>query len=234
MKTDAKGRGGRRTVGGERGAEYQRPKLGKRVAHKERTKEKILKAALELFRKKGFESTATKEISRRAGIAEGTLFNYFRTKDDIALYFFERETEFVIEWYQGQKRLQKAPLEEKLFAIIQKQLEYLSTYESFIGSVILRAFQPASKLIPLSVESQYLQSRYLKFIGEIIELDIGNQGMGLLSSFGPHMFWAFYMAVLMHWLNDHSKNKEATLAFLDRGLKIGVAIANGRYSNGQR
>lgn len=205
---------------------------GKRAANKEQTKESILKEALTLFRKKGLEGTTTKEISRKAGIAEGTLFNYFKTKDDIALYFFEKETEFVIAWYQKQKNLQEAPLEEKLFAVIQKQLEYLATYESFIGAVIFRAFQPASKLSPLSVESQYLQSRYLKFIGEIVEADKGYQP-GPLSVFGPHVFWMFYMGVLMHWLRDESKHKESTLAFLDRGLKIGIAIAHGGYSNGR-
>lgn len=208
-------------------------RTGKRARHKEKTKEKILQIALGLFRKKGFDHTTTKEISRRAGIAEGTLFNYFKTKDDIALYFFESETESVIGWFGSQKRLQDAPLEEKLFAIIQKQLDYLASYESFICSVLFRAFNPASKLSPMSVESQYLQSRYLRFISGIIEESVAKKEINSLGYFGPYMFWIFYMGILMHWAYDRSKNKESTLAFLDRGLKIAVSIANGRYSNGR-
>jgi len=50
-----------------------------------------LRAALDLFAEKGFYRTTTKAISKKAGIAEGTLFNYFETKEDLALYFFERE-----------------------------------------------------------------------------------------------------------------------------------------------
>src|SRR5947209_9685589 len=112
-----------------------RPKSGKRDLKKEKTKEQILSAALQLFREKGIEGTTTKQISRKAGIAEGTLFNYFKTKEDLALYFFQKETDELIKWFQGDSRLQKAPLPEKLFAIIHRQLEYIEPYEDFIGAV---------------------------------------------------------------------------------------------------
>src|SRR5262252_9487599 len=81
---------------------------GRRDLKKERTKEQILAAALELFREEGIEATTTKQISKRAGIAEGTLFNYFKTKEDLALYFFQKETDDLISWFRAEKRLQKA------------------------------------------------------------------------------------------------------------------------------
>src|ERR1043165_2472174 len=111
-----------------------RSRTGKREQNKERTKEQILNAALELFRKQGLDETTTKQISRKAGIAEGTLFNYFKTKEDLALFFFQKETNDLIEWYRSQRQLQKAPLSEKLFAIIHRQLEYIGPYEDFIGA----------------------------------------------------------------------------------------------------
>lgn len=51
-------------------------------------KNAILEAAMEVFAERGLESSPTSEISRRAGVAEGTLFTYFKTKDDLinALY----------------------------------------------------------------------------------------------------------------------------------------------------
>src|SRR5215469_17143525 len=104
-------------------AQKQKPgKLspGRREQNKERTKERILVAALELFREKGLEGTTTKQVSKKAGIAEGTLFNYFKTKEDLALYFFQKETENLIDWFRADTRLQKAPLPEKLFAIIHR------------------------------------------------------------------------------------------------------------------
>ena len=85
-------------------------KPGKREENREQTKRAILKAALELFSKRGFYRTKTKEISRKAGIAEGTLFNYFRTKEDLALYFFQQQIADLIDGYQQDQCLKDAPL----------------------------------------------------------------------------------------------------------------------------
>lgn len=45
------------------------------------TKEKILNSALELFIENGFSETATSLISKKAGVATGTLFHHFASKD---------------------------------------------------------------------------------------------------------------------------------------------------------
>ncbi len=81
------------------------PRAGKRDENKAETKKRILAAALDLFSKKGFYQTTTKEISTKAKIAEGTLFNYFKTKEDLALYFFELEVDGLIKWYGAEERL---------------------------------------------------------------------------------------------------------------------------------
>jgi AcrR family transcriptional regulator len=43
----------------------------------------ILDAATRLFAERGLAAAPTSEISKRAGVAEGTLFTYFETKDDL-------------------------------------------------------------------------------------------------------------------------------------------------------
>ena len=49
----------------------------------------IMDAALKLFTERGFHGTSTAQISKEAGVATGTLFNYFPTKEDLinSLYF---------------------------------------------------------------------------------------------------------------------------------------------------
>lgn len=46
-------------------------------------KEKILKAATELFARKGFNGTAASEIAQRAGVAHGTVFHHFKSKENL-------------------------------------------------------------------------------------------------------------------------------------------------------
>ncbi|WHH61563.1 TetR/AcrR family transcriptional regulator [Petroclostridium sp. X23] len=44
---------------------------------------RILDAAAKIFSQKGFSAATTNEIAKEAGIAEGTIFRYFRTKKDL-------------------------------------------------------------------------------------------------------------------------------------------------------
>jgi AcrR family transcriptional regulator len=199
-------------------------KTGKRTANKEKTKSAILSAALKLFAEKGFYNTSTRAISRKAGIAEGTLFNYFETKEDLALYFFEREMDGVMAWYEGDRRMQRADLSEKLFAIIHHFLERLEPYQEFIGAVYLRALAPASKLSPWSLQNQERHLRYLKFIRKILAEAEGEGQLPHVGDFGAYAFGIFHLAMTTYWLQDRSPGKEQTLALLDRCLKLTAQV----------
>jgi AcrR family transcriptional regulator len=206
------------------GRAQARTPRGKRVENKEKTRRAILRVALELFAGKGFYHTTTKAISRKAGIAEGTLFNYFETKEDLALYFFEQELVEVIEWYERDRRVKRAALAEKLFAIIHHFLERLAPYEEFIGAVYLRALAPASKLSPWSLQTQERNLRYLRFIrGILAEAEAAGE-FPPVGDFGAYAFGLFHLAIITYWLRDRSRGKEQTLALLDRCLKLGAHV----------
>lgn len=55
---------------------------------------KIMDAALKLFVERGFHGTSTAEIARTAGVATGTLFHYFKTKEELInrLYLYTKES----------------------------------------------------------------------------------------------------------------------------------------------
>ena len=201
-----------------------KPKAGKREQNKEKTRQKILEAALHLFRKKGFQFTTTKAISRKADIAEGTLFNYFESKEDLALYFFDQQLDDAIAWYRSEENLADAPVTEKLFALINRNLEAIEPYEDFIGAVYLRALQPRSKLHPLSLESQERNIRYLRFLQEILDEAEENGEIPPLGQMGPYAVGLFYIGIITYWLNDTSPGKGRTLAFLDRALQLGTSF----------
>jgi TetR/AcrR family fatty acid metabolism transcriptional regulator len=53
--------------------------------------EKILEAAISVFAEKGFHHARIADIARRAGVADGTIYLYFRNKDDVLLTIFEEK-----------------------------------------------------------------------------------------------------------------------------------------------
>lgn len=46
-------------------------------------KKKVLLAALDLFSNNGFHATTTANIAKKAGVSEGTIYKYFKSKDDL-------------------------------------------------------------------------------------------------------------------------------------------------------
>lgn len=55
--------------------------------------DQILDAAAALFGRKGFHRTTTKDIALEAEVSEGTLYNYFKSKDDMLIGIITRVTE---------------------------------------------------------------------------------------------------------------------------------------------
>jgi AcrR family transcriptional regulator len=67
------------------------PIASKREQGKLERKERLYEAALTLFRLQGYEATTVDQITRQAGLAKGTFFNYFPTKDAVLRYMGTRE-----------------------------------------------------------------------------------------------------------------------------------------------
>jgi AcrR family transcriptional regulator len=58
---------------------HRRPKGDKR----DRTKAKLLQAAMELIRAKGFEKTTLAQVAERAGVTTGSIYGNFRNRDEL-------------------------------------------------------------------------------------------------------------------------------------------------------
>ena len=54
-----------------------------RTSKKEIKRESIIQAAIEVFSKKGFQASTISEIAERAGVADGSIYQYFKNKEDL-------------------------------------------------------------------------------------------------------------------------------------------------------
>jgi AcrR family transcriptional regulator len=62
------------------------------VKEAEERRNEILDAAAELFERKGFDGTSTNDILEKVGIARGTLYYHFKSKEDIMDTYIERHS----------------------------------------------------------------------------------------------------------------------------------------------
>lgn len=57
--------------------------LSRREIKKQETRQRLLEIALRLFCEQGYDATPVEQITKTAGVAKGTFFNYFETKEAI-------------------------------------------------------------------------------------------------------------------------------------------------------
>ena len=82
QRPPAKNRPDRRPRGGRAaGHAAKAPASGTREARSAERREAILSAALEEFAARGFEAARLDDVARRAGVAKGTIYLYFRDKE---------------------------------------------------------------------------------------------------------------------------------------------------------
>lgn len=60
-------------------------------------RERILEAALTVFAERGFYNAKVSEVARAAGVADGTIYLYFKNKDDLLIQLFEDRMDFLIQ-----------------------------------------------------------------------------------------------------------------------------------------
>lgn len=67
------------------------PAHGRRERRSAETRERLFRASLDLFARKGFTETTVEDITEAADVGKGTFFNYFPSKDHILLAFGEMQ-----------------------------------------------------------------------------------------------------------------------------------------------
>ncbi len=117
-------------------------------------------------------------------------------QEDIALHFFGMEVDHAIAAVRADKRLRKAPLDEKLFALVQQQLEFLAPYEKFIAPRWCRPCGRDRDSVCSPIRWKRPQARYLAFVEQLIDEARPSKSAWPLTEWAPRAFWLFYLAVI--------------------------------------
>lgn len=198
------------------------------TATKSATRQRILEAAKGLFLGEGWNNTTTREIATTAGIATGTLFNYFPTKEAIAAALIAEALEGAAEEFG---RTQENSLEADLFTLIWSGLWRLRDYRRFLGQALDTVFSPLARSSPESA-GEALRVDHL----ELVDAAISAHGYsGPRSPVTVQLYWTLYLGIFAFWAADDSPGQEDTLALLDRSLKLFVAsLSMGQEGTNER
>ena len=100
-----------------------------------RTKRKIFEASMKLFAEKGYDATSVEEITATVGVAKGTLYYHFSSKEEI-FNFLVGEGMKLLQNSIEIKTSTKPNSIEKLKAVILIELKVLKKYENIISIIL--------------------------------------------------------------------------------------------------
>ncbi|MBE0684291.1 MAG: TetR/AcrR family transcriptional regulator [Anaerolineales bacterium] len=98
----------------------------------------IFHQVVNVFLKKGFQETSMREIAEAAGLGKSTLYDYFKTKDDILLYFFEDQLNDLTGAAQ-KIALQNIEASKRLRQVMKAHMEFLQANKSLFMKLSLEA-----------------------------------------------------------------------------------------------
>jgi len=182
---------------------------------KQQTRKRILAAAKQLFARQGFDETATRHITDAAGVATGTLFNYFANKEAIVLTLAEEAVQNGVDDF-WKRRHETELLEEDIFALIAAQLRRLRPLRSFMQAMLDALLHPAADA---NGTTGALRAAHFEALHAVLR----QHGMDdALSTAAAQMHWSLYVGVLSFWCRDRSPKQEDTLAMIDQSIQMFV------------
>lgn len=190
------------------------------------TRQRILDVAQQEFARHGFEATTTRDLAQAAEIAVGTLFNYFPTKESIALCLVGEASAEADEQFEAslaREAEEPLSLEEELFAHVAAVLRKLKPFRKYLTAVLETALSPLAQEGTEGGVS--LRATHLEVVCRIVSRHGGNES---LSTLALHLYWTLYTGVLAFWAADKSPRQEDTLALLDQSLAMFVGWLNIR------
>ena len=189
----------------------------------EQTRERILDAALELFRERGFEETTMRAIADTAGVAVGNAYYYFRAKEYLVQAFYERTHE---EHLEASREIleQERDFEKRLLGVMRKKIDTAMPYHQLSGVLFRTAGDPRSPINPFSHDSEPLRAKATALFQEILEGSDMKVSNKRLKAELPNLLWLFHMGILLFWIHDDSPGCVRTYRFVDRTVSLVVRL----------
>jgi AcrR family transcriptional regulator len=196
--------------------------LGVATAKAEETREKILDAALQLFRQRGFDETTMRDIAAEAGVATGAAYYYFRSKEEMVMAFYGRtadEARDLIPAHVARSR----DLRKRIRGIIDTKLQQFEEHRRLMVALVRIGIDPKHPLSPFGDETKAMREESVEHF-RIAIVDSTPAVPKDLASDLPQLLWLYQMGVILFWMFDESRDQRRTRALLDGTIDLVIRL----------
>lgn len=127
-------------------------------------RERILAAAERIFARHGFFAAKVSDVAKEAGVADGTIYLYFKSKDDLLISLFERRMQEVNSTLRTAVAKHKSP-REQLRAFVQAYLQLVSD-EPAAAEVLTIELRQSSKFMKEYENPEFAD--FLRTLGNLV------------------------------------------------------------------
>ncbi|WP_372677661.1 TetR/AcrR family transcriptional regulator [Desulfosarcina sp.] len=127
---------------------------------------RILEAAITVFAEQGYFQSTIAQIAKEAGVADGTIYLYFKNKDDILVQFYQYKTRQIFERFRDAVS-QPATAVEKLRCLIHVHLQEFQKDRNM--AIVYQAETHQNRRLG-NEQIKEMSKMYRDIISEVVEL----------------------------------------------------------------
>ena len=185
-------------------------------------RERILAGALRAFAKNGYYNTRVSEIAEEAGVADGTIYLYFKNKDDLLICLFENQMEWIIDRLQAELDAVEGDVLTRLRAFVHLHFR-LAVERPDLAEFITVELRQSAKFVKEYENPRFAD--YLKMLHSLIEQ--GQQEGVLRADLDSRLVTRALFGALDEVLLQLVLAEEAPTDVSDEAHQIAEMVVNG-------
>ena len=190
-----------------------------KTAKGEQTRALILRTAIEMLRERGYEETTMRAIAERAGVALGSAYYYFRSKEALVQGFYAQTHQEHLAASRGVLAGERK-FRDRLLGVMRAKLETIEPYHRFSGVLFKTAADPESPLNPFSAESAPTRREATELFAEVVRGSTDLKVPKDLAAELPDLLWTYHMGVVLFWIHDRSPGQARTWRLTERTVDL--------------
>ena len=127
--------------------------------------QRILEASVNVFADNGFHQSTVSQIAKKAGVADGTIYLYFKNKEDILVQIFNYKTKQIFERFREVVNSADNPI-EKLRNLIRRHLQEFQQDRN-LAVVYLAETRQINRVMEDQIK--IMSKMYFDLVAEILE-----------------------------------------------------------------
>ncbi|UTR15545.1 TetR family transcriptional regulator [Salipaludibacillus sp. LMS25] len=172
--------------------------------------EQIIDAAVKVIAKNGYHQSQVSKIAKEAGVADGTIYLYFKNKEDILISLFEEKMGHFVDRIKEKMRTETS-VEKKLLILIEMHFMQLEMDHDL---AIVTQLELRQSNIAIRYKVNEVLKGYLTLIDSVIEegMEKGVFGKNLDLRLTRQLIFGAMDEVVTNWIMKECKYELITLA----------------------